>query len=208
MSAKFNFFNYLLHDFMEIDPSDRVLDLVNAVASTFISFKEELEPPSSAVVALSANAGNNLTSSLSCALNCVTDNHLLLEKICDFLIKNDTTNSSLVYNQFCALKIMIPGMGHPSIKEEDPRVIYLLDEFKDIAGEKVNFYLELQKLVPVHINIGGAMCALLLDAGLPSDHILYFPLIGRLFGWCEIYRKTKSQYPKVLPSNKLLSLTQ
>ena len=178
---------------------NRVLDLLNATSINFIQFKNELEPPSSAVVALSANAGNDLASSLSCALNCVTDNHLLLERICNFLQENNS--SEQVYKK----KLLVPGMGHPSIKGEDPRVRYLLEEFKDLAGEKVNFYLELESLLPVNINIGGAMCSLMLDAGIKQEYILYFPLVGRLFGWCETFIKTKQSFDKVVPSNKIIN---
>ncbi|MGI9358000.1 MAG: citrate/2-methylcitrate synthase [Paracoccaceae bacterium] len=202
MGANYNLFEELLlrTDWSGDDRSrHRVLDLLNAVSISFIQFKNELEPPSSAVVALSANAGNDLASSLSCALNCVTDNHLLLERICVFL------NTKRNAKQLCSDKYLVPGMGHPSIKGEDPRVKYLFNEFKDLAGEKVNFYLELEKLLKVKINIGGAMCSLMLDAGIKQEYILYFPLVGRLFGWCETFNKTKQKFNKVVPSNKIIN---
>lgn len=199
MSVQFNFFKHIVKDRLKLNLCPRSLELINAVAITFVSFSEEIEPPSSAVVALSANVGNDMTSSLSCALNCVTDNHLLLEKICNFLDSQDVKSPADFRGQ------VIPGMGHPSIKGEDPRVKYLLSEFSDLAGDKVNFYIELEKTIPVYINIGGAMCSLMLDAGLPSKYIAYFPLIGRLFGWCEIYHKTKTNFPKVVPSQKLIN---
>lgn len=202
MAAKYNLFEELLSRTgwtgNEIIRG-RVLDLLNAVSINFIQFKNELEPPSSAVVALSANAGNDLASSLSCALNCVTDNHLLLDRICNFLSSNDNAQ------KICDSKLIVPGMGHPSIKGLDPRVEYLFDEFSDLAGDKVNLYLQLDKLSPVHINIGGAMCSLMLDAGIKKEYILYFPLVGRLFGWCETFIKTKQSFNKVVPSNKIIN---
>jgi citrate synthase len=201
MSAEYNLFEELLsrmnwrHQNIE---RSRVLELLNAISITFISFRNELEPPSSAVVALSSNAGNDLASSLSCALNCITDSHLLLERICKFLNSNDLSKPAYFKNH------ITPGMGHPSIKGLDPRVERLLSEFKDLAGEKTKFYIDLEKLIPVNINIGGIMCALMLDAGIKEEYILYFPLIGRLFGWCEIHHNTKKNFKKVVPSNKII----
>ena len=178
----------------------RVLSLLNAVAINFVQFRKELEPPSSAIVALSANAGNDLASSLSCALNCVTDHHLLLERICSFL--EDSYNRPIENFR----DKVIPGMGHPSIKGEDPRVEFLFSQFNDIKGSRVKFYEELEeKVAPVNINIGGAMCALMLDAGIKQEYILYFPLVGRLFGWCETFNKTKQKFNKVVPSNKIIN---
>lgn len=203
MGASCNLFEELLsRTNWEGEPSSRkrVLELLNSISISFIQFKNELEPPSSAVVALSANAGNDLASSLSCALNCVTDNHLLLERICIFLEGCDFKN---LYE--LSRGNIIPGMGHPSIKGEDPRVKFLMNEFKDLSGRRVKFYLELEKKLPVHINIGGAMCALMLDAGIKQEYILYFPLIGRLFGWCETFIKTKQKFDKVVPSNKIIN---
>ena len=99
----------------------------------------------------------------------------------------------------------IPGIGHPSIKGEDPRVIGLLNSFKDIAKEKVNFYIEAENHLSANINIGGAMCALMLDAGIKKEYVLYFPLIGRLFGWCEIHSSIKKNFKKVVPSNIIIN---
>lgn len=178
----------------------RVLSLLNAIAINFVQFKKELEPPSSAIVALSANAGNDLASSLSCALNCVTDQHLLLERICCFIEDNYKKPTEDFRGE------VIPGMGHPSIKSVDPRVEFLFSQFNDIKGPRVKFYEELdERVTPVNINIGGAMCALMLDAGIKQEYILYFPLVGRLFGWCETFIKTKKRFNKVVPSNKIIN---
>ena len=199
MSVQFNFLEHIVKDRFGLDLCHRSIDLLNEVAATFISFPEAIEPPSSAVVALSANVGNDMTSSLSCALNCVTDNHLLLERICNFLESNEIHSPDKLLDGR-----IIPGMGHPSIKGEDPRVKYLLNEFSDLAQHRVDFYLQAEQALPVHINIGGAMCSLMLDSGLPNKYIAYFPLIGRLFGWCEIYHETKTNFPKVVPSHKII----
>ena len=179
--------------------TERCLDLVNCIAIKFINFKKELEPPSSAVVALSANAGSSLTQSLSCGFNCITDKHLLLEKICDFLDSEPLNNLQQYTNG-----TIIPGMGHPSIKGRDPRVQYLLKEFSDIAGDRVAFYTTMENILPVYINIGGAMCSLMLDAGINKNYVSYFPLIGRMFGWNKTHTYIASNHPKVKPSGQII----
>ena len=160
MNAKYNFLEYIIRDEILVAPKERVIELINAIPISFINFHNELEPPSSAVLALSANSGNDLCSSISCALNCVTDKHLLLEKICDFLEFNNLSN----LEQYQSGTI-VPGMGHPSIKGEDPRVKKLINDFGDILGVRSNFYIQLEKKLPVKINIGGIMCALRHDSG-------------------------------------------
>ena len=203
MNAEFNFLEYIIKDQVLIAPKNRVLQLINAVPISFINFHNQLEPPSSAVLALSANSGNDLCSSISCALNCVTDQHLLLEKICNFLEDNDLSDTKMYAKNY-----IVPGMGHPSIKGDDPRVQRLLNDFGDIAGRRVSFYLRLEKILPVKVNIGGIMCALLLDSGICKENVLFFPLIGRIFGWTQIYWATKKSSNKVLPSHKLINESQ
>ena len=121
----------------------RALSLLNAVAINILQFKKELEPPSSAIVALSANAGNDLASSLSCALNCVTDDHLLLERICSFL---EDSHKRPIEN---FRDKVIPGMGHPSIKGEDPRVEFLFSQFNDVKGSRVKFLWGIWSFCPI-----------------------------------------------------------
>lgn len=203
MSVKFNFFEELLdqtsggklnHD------KQRVLDLMNAVAINFIQFKKELEPPSSAVVALSANCGAALPQSIACGLTCISDKHLLLETIIRFIELNYRKNPHEIARN------IVPGIGHPSIKGEDPRVKFLFEEFQDIAGERVSFYLKLQEVLsPLKINIGGAMCSLMLDAGINGEYISFFPLAGRIFGWSKIYRSINNRYSKVKPAEKIVN---
>lgn len=205
MSVKYNFFEFILEETtkesLNID-KNRCIELINAIAINFVEFPKELEPPSSAVIALSANAGASLPNSLACGLNCISDRHLLLETICDFIEENYQKDLTFEYLN----NRIIPGIGHPSIKGIDPRVERLFSEFKDVQGERVGFYLKAEsKLNPLRINIGGAMCSLMLDAGLNKDYIQFFPLMGRLFGWCKTYKKIQDNFPKVTPSNLIIN---
>jgi hypothetical protein len=205
MSVKYNFFDFILEQTSKnslVIKKDRCLELINAIAINFIEFPKELEPPSSAVIALSANAGASLPNSLACGLNCVSEKHLLLETICDFIEENYDKDFSF---QDLSKRI-IPGIGHPSIKGEDPRVEFLLSEFKDVQAERVAFYLKAEnKLNPLRMNIGGAMCALMLDAGISKEYIQFFPLMGRIYGWCKTYQKITKEFPKVRPSEIIVN---
>tara|TARA_B100000676_G_C17782873_1_gene682867 strand:- start:144 stop:770 length:627 start_codon:yes stop_codon:yes gene_type:complete len=200
MSAKFNFFKTVFTE-LGIDISnERVYDLCNAVCASFIEFpKEPMEPPSSCVVALAANSGASFPSAVAAGLNCISDKHLLIKEISDFIEENHLDKAGNVRYAFHGRRI--PGFGHPSIKGTDKRVKDLLSSFSDIQGPRTEFLIDLEKLLPVKINIGGAMASLLLDGGIPKEYILYFPLIGRIFGWLKLFNKTNERFNKVVPSN-------
>jgi citrate synthase len=205
MSAKYNFFKTVLED-LGVEPrSERVYDLCNAVCANFIEFtKEPMEPPSSCVVAIAANSGASFPNAAAAGLNCISEKHLLIKEIARFIEENHKDSAGNVYYSNYGKKI--PGFGHPSIKGEDDRVRFLISQFSDMAGERTRFLLNLERLLgarpnPVRMNIGGAMSCLLLDSGIPEDCILYFPLVGRLFGWLKIFNQTNEHFKKVVPSN-------
>ncbi len=200
MSAEYNFFR-IIFSHLNIDvENERVYDLCNAVCANFIEFTEEpIEPPSSCVVALAANSGASFPNAAAAGLNCISDKHLLINEIADFIEENYQDTADNVYYAHHGLRL--PGFGHPSIKGQDERVWFLMSSFRDMFGPRTEFFIRLEKLVPVNMNIGGAMSCLLLDAGIPKEYILYFPLIGRLFGWIKIFNKTNQDFDKVVPAN-------
>jgi len=200
MSAEYNFFKTIFSH-LNIDiKNERVYDLCNAICSNFIEFTEEpIEPPSSCVVALAANSGASFPNAAASGLNCISDKHLLINEIADFIEENHQDTAGNVYYAHYGLRL--PGFGHPSIKGEDERVRFLMSSFRDMFGPRTEFLIDLEELVPVNMNIGGAMSCLLLDAGIPKEYILYFPLIGRLFGWLKIFNQTNQNFDKVIPAN-------
>lgn len=205
MNAKYNFLDTVWHytqdDDAKILPKDpRVLELLNCVCEIFIEFpNDQIEPPSSCVMALAANSGASFPGAVSASLNCITDQHLLLEKVADFIEDNFNNTYSKVIDE----NKIIPGFGHPSIKGEDKRVKFLLEEFDDLCGPRVNFCKYIEVRLPVKMNIGSAIAALLLDNDIKKEYVLFFPLVGRMFGWNKIYNSVKSNFPKVIPSHKL-----
>jgi len=201
MSAEYNFYSEIYKDLTKKSCDTRTCELLNAVSKIFIEFHNQKEPPSSCVIALAANSGASFSSSAASALNCITDQHLLLDTISHFIEENYMRSACHILSQYKK----VPGFGHPSIKGEDPRVNLLLSEFEDMHGPRTSFCLYLNAHLPVEMNIGCAISCLLLDASLPADSILYFPLVGRMFGWLKIFRDTNKKFKKVVPSNKLLS---
>lgn len=177
--------------------------LFNALASVFIEFPIDKEPPSSATVALAANCGASLPSSLAAGLNCISDQHLPIQQIAQFIVENHTEQPIQVIQKYENQKI--PGFGHPSIKGEDNRVSYLITNFADLIGNHTNFCLELEGHMPVPMNIGCAIASLSLDNGIDSENCLFLPLMGRMFGWLKLYNKTKIEFNKVVPSFKNIS---
>jgi citrate synthase len=208
MNAKYNFFKIILENLGVEIKDERVYDLCNAVCMNFVEFTgEPTEPPSSCVVALASNSGASFPNAAAAGLNCISDKHLLIQEIGDFIEENYRDSATEVY--YSNYGEIFPGFGHPSIKGEDSRVRFLIDEFNDLAGERTRFLLNLEGLLssksrPVKMNIGGAISCLLLDAGIPKEYVLYFPLIGRLFGWLKIFNATKNNFSNVKPSQELL----
>lgn len=172
--------------------------LFDALTSVFVEFPIDNEPPSSAVVALAANCGSDLPHALAAGLNCITDQHLPINQIAEFISNNHHKNVIDVVRENDGRKI--PGFGHPSIKQEDARVIYLITNFADLIGNHTNFCLRLQEHMPVPMNIGCAIAALSLDNGIDPSNCLFLPLMGRMFGWLKLYNKTKNKFNKVVPS--------
>lgn len=172
--------------------------LFNALANIFIEFPIDNEPPSSAVVSLASNCGAALPNALASGLNCISDQHLPIQEIAKFISDNHHKNINQVLIENKNTKI--PGFGHPSIKGEDDRVLYLIKNFVNLIGDHTNFCIKLEQHMPVPMNIGCAIAALSLDNGIDPENCLFLPLMGRMFGWLKLYNKTQKKFNKVVPS--------
>jgi citrate synthase len=178
--------------------SEKQRKLFNALASVFIEFPIDNEPPSSAAVALASNCGAALPNALAAGLNCISDQHLPIQQIALFISNNHHKLPTQVISENKNKKI--PGFGHPSIKGEDDRVLFLMKNFADLLHSHTNFCLRLQNHMPVPMNIGCAIAALSLDNGIEPENCLFLPLMGRMFGWLKLYNKTHQKFNKVVPS--------
>ena len=193
------FFNEAVsHLTKEGEVSEDQLELFNAVSSIFIEFPIDNEPPSSAVVALAANCGADLPQAFAAGLNCVTDQHLPIQQIAQFISNNHKKDISQVLSENVDKKIL--GFGHPSIKGQDERVLSLKRNFKHLFSDHTNFCLRIENRIPVPMNIGCIIASLSLDNGISAKNCLFLPLLGRMLGWLKLYNKTQKKFNKVVPS--------
>jgi citrate synthase len=177
--------------------------LFHALASVFIEFPIDKEPPSSAAVALASNCGASLPNALAAGLNCISDQHLPIQQIAHFISDHYQKEPLEILSIYKDRKI--PGFGHPSIKGEDNRVSYLITNFADLIGHHTNFCMRLEEHMPVTMNIGCVIASLSLDNGIEPHNCLFLPLMGRMFGWLKLHNKTKNQFNKVVPSFENIS---
>jgi citrate synthase len=194
------FVDEVINYICEKECGPREYELLNSLASIFIEFPIDNEPPSSAVVALAANCGAALPNALASGLSCISDQHLPIEQIAKFISLNYNESPSEVFRQFKNKNLKIPGFGHPSIKGEDDRVIKLKNNFKDLYGDRTRFCIQLERHMPVPMNIGCIIASLSLDNGIKANNCIYLPLMGRMLGWLKLYNKTKTRFNKVVPS--------
>lgn len=180
------------------NPSDRQIFLFEELFKIFIEFPIPNEPPSSAAVVLASNSGAALPQAFAAGLNCISDQHLPIQQIATFISRNYTKEPKEVISKFKKRKI--PGFGHPSIKGEDQRVLYLKNEFKDLINLHSKFCISLEEVMPVPMNIGCIIACLSLDNGIQPNNCLFLPLLGRMLGWLKIHNNTKNNFPKVVPS--------
>ena len=82
----------------------------------------------------------------------------------------------------------LPGFGHPTHKQGDPRAHRLLAYSRELglAGEHVAALEAVAEAVPAHyakplpMNVSGAIPAVLLDAGYPAGALKGVPLLARV----------------------------
>lgn len=187
--------NYLVNG---EDISEDQLQLLNSLASVFVEFPIDNEPPSSAVVALAANCGSDLPNALAAGLSCITSQHLPIQQIAGFISENHQKGIKEVLLENKNKKIL--GFGHPSIKGQDKRVFLLKSNFKHLFSNHTNFCLRLEERMPVPMNIGCIIASLSLDNGIEPKNCLFLPLLGRMLGWLKLYNKTQNKFSKVVPS--------
>lgn len=202
-----SFFSSVYQDLSGKEPTKKRVDFLNFLCEILINFEDDpIEPPSSAVLGLTANCGASFPQCASAALNCVTDKHFLFTKICDFIEKNLDSRYSNIIEGHRLRAEKIPGFGHPSIKGEDKRVMELMKRAKklDVETPRLSFMFVLGKQIEPELNIGGAVAAVLMDLGLPRESAIYFPLVSRMFGWLKIYNKIKKNNKPLMSAHNFL----
>ena len=93
MSQNYNdFLKTAYEDLSGEKATKKKLELLNFLCEVLVNFESDpIEPPSSAVLGLTANCGGSFTQCVSSALNCITDKHFLFTNICNSVPKNTET---------------------------------------------------------------------------------------------------------------------
>jgi len=199
-----SFFSEVYKDLTGNDSNKNIDHFLNELCKLFVRFEaNDVEPPSSCVLAMTANCGATFAQSASSALNCVTDKHLLFSRISDFIEDNWKKDPKLVAETSRIKGKKIPGFGHPSIKGEDERVLKIISLAKELKFDcpRLLFVEQLSLELKPYLNVGGATSAALLDLGFNRDNVVYFPIISRMFGWLKIYLALDKQKDSLLPSD-------
>lgn len=91
--------------------------------------------------------------------------------------------------RFVAAGERLPGLGHRSHKDADPRATVLFDMAREsgVAGAGTDFTLALQavagaRIRPLPINVDGAFAAVLHDLGFPPPMAKLLFIVGRVGG--------------------------
>ena len=95
-----------------------------------------------------------------------------------------------VLREYQAARRPIPGYGHPLHKELDPRAQQLLNVGREAgcAGTYAAITAAIDKNLAtligksLHLNVSGAIAAVLLDAGYPLEGLKGVPLLARTAG--------------------------
>lgn len=157
--------------------------LLTKIFEEFYTFHDdELEPPSSQIVALSSSCGVKLPQTLSSALNSWGEYHGCFSEA-----------ANLILNDYRSKKSYYAGFGHPKYKTEDPRVTAVLSYAKKIKYNSVNIKnsTEFAAKIKLPLNFGGLMACVLLDCGCNIHNIDVFPILCRMIGWTIIHSKVK-----------------
>ena len=203
-SSSSDFFSSTYTELTGREATKGEVKFLNKLCQILVDFEANpIEPPSSCVMALATNCGATFTQSASAALNCITDKHFLFSSICKFIEENYKKRPGDVIKNYKNNGLKIPGLGHPSIKGEDDRVLKIIEDAGKIKanGDRLSFMVILGKQVDANLNIGGATAGALLDLGFNSDSVIYFPLMARMLGWLKIHRAINAEKEALLPSD-------
>lgn len=137
---------------------------------------------------VAASVGNTVNAALAAGLLASGQWHGGAVEACAKLLESEVTAEHVVA-QVLEGTLRLPGFGHKTYKDVDPRAEMLLDTAiaGNISGQHTKKALEIRDLLktagkPLLINIDGAMAALLCDMGFSSKIVNGVFLLGRVSG--------------------------
>jgi citrate synthase len=163
-------------------------DLLDAI---FVSAAEHgIQVPSITSARIVQSAGNPINTSIAAGVLSIGDHHGgAVEQAAKLFQENVDKKASDVVRERLARKERLGGFGHKHY-DQDPRVapLFALAEKHKLAGKHIKFAKELdaelcgQSNKTLHLNIDGAIAAIISDLGFPWQSARAFFIIPRTAG--------------------------
>ena len=171
-------------------PSKAEREVLDAI---FVSTAEHgIQVPSITSARIVQSAGNSLNASVAAGVLSIGDNHGgAVEYAARLFQENAGKSASEVVKERLARKERLGGFGHKHY-DKDPRVapLFALAEKLKLAGRHVKFAKAIdselcsQSGKVLHMNVDGAIAAIISDLGFPWQSARAFFIIPRTAGIC------------------------
>lgn len=167
------------------DNERRMLDAMFVAAT-----EHSVAVPSISAARIVASAGNTMNVGVAAGVLAIGEHHGGAIEKCAMILQ-ETENVEARIDAMLLRKERMPGYGHKTYKR-DPRAVQLIDlaQKEKISGKHVKLAQEFDHLLwkktekELHLNIDGAMAAILSDLGVPWQMARAFFIIPRTVGIC------------------------
>ncbi len=163
-------------------------ELLDAI---FVSAAEHgIQVPSITSARIVQSAGNSINTSVAAGVLAIGDHHGgAVEQAAKLFQEKCSQKAADVIREMISRKERVPGYGHKHY-DQDPRVVplFALAEKHNISGKHVQFAKEIDKELcsqskkVLHLNIDGAIAAIISDLGFPWQSARAFFIIPRTAG--------------------------
>ena len=158
--------------------------------------------PSISAARIVASAGNSMNAGVAAGILAIGEHHGgAIEKCAKIL--QETQDVKGLIDAMLLRKERMPGFGH-KVYKRDPRAVQLVEiaQSEKVAGKFVKLAQEIDHLLwkktdkELHLNIDGAMAAILSDLGVPWQMARAFFIIPRTVGICaHVHEETVFEKP-------------
>jgi len=157
----------------------------------FVSAAEHgIQVPSITAARIVQSAGNPLNASVAAGILAIGDSHGgAVEQAAKLFQEHSSEKAVGIVKQMISRKERVPGYGH-KVYDQDPRVapLFALAEKHKLSGKHIKFAKEIDKELfkqtkkTLHLNIDGAIAAVISDLGFPWQAARAFFIIPRTAG--------------------------
>lgn len=171
-------------------PSKGERELLDACLVTCVD--HGIQVPSITAARIVQSAGNSLNASVAAGVLAIGDHHGgAIEQAAKLFFEQVNSNPKALVEEMRERKERLPGFGHKHY-DKDPRVAPLFDLAKKhkLSAKHVEFALKVdeelctQSKKALHLNVDGAIAAILCDMGYSWKAARAFFIIPRVVGIC------------------------